>query len=80
MVLVGGRDRRLAEFRELARAAGLDVHAAAGQPPAALSSSAPRDLSRKRGAVVTFLVSDHVEIPSPWHTTGLRSGARASTT
>lgn len=32
MVLVGGRDRRLTEFRELARAAGLDVQAAQLQP------------------------------------------------
>lgn len=32
MVLVGGRDRSLAEFRELARAAGLEVRAAERQP------------------------------------------------
>ena len=32
MVLVGGRDRSLAEFRELARAAGLEVQAAERQP------------------------------------------------
>ena len=32
MVLVGGRDRSLAEFRELARKAGLEVHAAEKQP------------------------------------------------
>jgi SAM-dependent methyltransferase len=32
MVLVGGRERSLAEFRELARAAGLEVEAAEGQP------------------------------------------------
>jgi SAM-dependent methyltransferase len=32
MVLVGGRDRSLAEFRVLARAAGLEVSAAAQQP------------------------------------------------
>jgi SAM-dependent methyltransferase len=32
MVLVGGRDRSLAEFRELARAAGLEVRAAGRQP------------------------------------------------
>ena len=32
MVLVGGRDWSLAEFRELARAAGLDVQAAGRQP------------------------------------------------
>jgi 2,7-dihydroxy-5-methyl-1-naphthoate 7-O-methyltransferase len=32
MVLVGGRERSLAEFRELARAAGLEVEAAARQP------------------------------------------------
>jgi SAM-dependent methyltransferase len=32
MVLVGGKERGLAEFRELARAAGLDVQAAARQP------------------------------------------------
>jgi hypothetical protein len=32
MVLVGGRERSLAEFRELARAAGLEVGAAARQP------------------------------------------------
>jgi SAM-dependent methyltransferase len=32
MVLVGGRERSLAEFRELARAAGLTVQAAARQP------------------------------------------------
>ncbi|MGH9312870.1 MAG: methyltransferase, partial [Vicinamibacterales bacterium] len=32
LVLVGGRDRSLAEFRELARAAGLEVHAAERQP------------------------------------------------
>ena len=32
MVLVGGRDRSLAEFRELARAAGLEVQAAGRQP------------------------------------------------
>ena len=32
MVLVGGRDRSLAEFRELARAAGLDVQTAGRQP------------------------------------------------
>jgi hypothetical protein len=32
MVLVGGRDRSLIEFRELARAAGLEVHAAGKQP------------------------------------------------
>ena len=32
MVLVGGRDRSLVEFRELARAAGLDVQAAGRQP------------------------------------------------
>jgi SAM-dependent methyltransferase len=31
MVLVGGRERTLAEFREMARAAGLEVHAAAKQ-------------------------------------------------
>jgi hypothetical protein len=32
MVLVGGRERTLAEFGELAREAGLDVHAAQRQP------------------------------------------------
>jgi hypothetical protein len=32
MVLVGGRERTLAEFRELAREAKLDVHAAERQP------------------------------------------------
>ena len=32
MVLVGGKDRSLAEFRELARAAGLDVQAAGRLP------------------------------------------------
>jgi hypothetical protein len=32
MVLVGGKDRSLTEFRELARAAGLDVHATGRQP------------------------------------------------
>jgi hypothetical protein len=32
MVLVGGKRRTLSEFRELARAAGLDVHAAAPLP------------------------------------------------
>lgn len=32
MVLVGGRDRSLEEFRELARAAGLEVNAAGRQP------------------------------------------------
>jgi hypothetical protein len=32
MVLVGGKDRSLAEFRELARAAGLEVQAAGRQP------------------------------------------------
>ena len=32
MVLVAGRDRSLAEFRELARAAGLEVEAAGRQP------------------------------------------------
>ena len=32
MVLVGGRERSLAEFRELARAAGLEVEAAERQP------------------------------------------------
>jgi SAM-dependent methyltransferase len=32
MVLVGGKDRSLAEFRELARAAGLEVTAAQRQP------------------------------------------------
>jgi hypothetical protein len=32
MVLVGGRDRGLAKFRELARAAGLEVQAAGRQP------------------------------------------------
>jgi 2,7-dihydroxy-5-methyl-1-naphthoate 7-O-methyltransferase len=32
MVLVGGRDRTLGEFRELAREAGLEVRAAARQP------------------------------------------------
>jgi SAM-dependent methyltransferase len=32
MVLVGGRERSLAEFRELARAAGLEVRAAERQP------------------------------------------------
>jgi 2,7-dihydroxy-5-methyl-1-naphthoate 7-O-methyltransferase len=32
MVLVGGKDRTLAEFRELARAAGLEVEAAGRQP------------------------------------------------
>ena len=32
MVLVGGRDRSLAEFRELARAAGLEVQAVGRQP------------------------------------------------
>jgi SAM-dependent methyltransferase len=32
MVLVGGKDRTLTEFRELARAAGLDVRAAERQP------------------------------------------------
>jgi SAM-dependent methyltransferase len=32
LVLVGGRNRSLAEFRELARAAGLDVQAAGRQP------------------------------------------------
>ena len=32
MVLVGGRDRSLAEFRDLARAAGLEVQAARQQP------------------------------------------------
>lgn len=31
MVLVGGRERSLAKFRELARAAGLEVHAAERQ-------------------------------------------------
>ena len=32
MVLVGGKDRSLADFRELARAAGLEVQAAGRQP------------------------------------------------
>jgi SAM-dependent methyltransferase len=32
MVLVGGKDRSLADFRELARAAGLEVHATGRQP------------------------------------------------
>ena len=32
MVLVGGKERSLAEFRELARAAGLEVQAADRQP------------------------------------------------
>jgi len=32
MVLVGGKERSLVEFRELARAAGLDVRAAGRQP------------------------------------------------
>jgi 2,7-dihydroxy-5-methyl-1-naphthoate 7-O-methyltransferase len=32
LVLVGGRSRSLAEFRELARASGLDVQAAGRQP------------------------------------------------
>lgn len=32
MVLVGGKERSLSEFRELARAAGLEVHAAGRQP------------------------------------------------
>ena len=32
MVLVGGKDRSLAEFREMARAAGLEVQAAGRQP------------------------------------------------
>jgi 2,7-dihydroxy-5-methyl-1-naphthoate 7-O-methyltransferase len=32
MVLVGGKERSLSEFRELARAAGLEVHAAERQP------------------------------------------------
>ena len=32
MVLVGGKSRSLAEFRELARAAGLDVLATGRQP------------------------------------------------
>ena len=32
MVLVGGRDRTLGQFRELAREAGLEVRAAARQP------------------------------------------------
>ena len=32
MVLVGGKNRTLAEFRELAREAGLEVRAAARQP------------------------------------------------
>lgn len=32
MVLVGGRNRTLSEFRDLARDAGLDVHAAERQP------------------------------------------------
>jgi hypothetical protein len=32
MVLVGGKGRSLSEFRELARGAGLEVHAAARQP------------------------------------------------
>jgi SAM-dependent methyltransferase len=32
MVLVGGKERSQAEFRELARAAGLEVHAAGRQP------------------------------------------------
>jgi hypothetical protein len=32
LVLVGGRDRTLAEFREMAREAGLEVRAAARQP------------------------------------------------
>jgi hypothetical protein len=32
MVLVGGKDRTLTEFRELARTAGLEVHAAGRQP------------------------------------------------
>jgi hypothetical protein len=32
MVLVGGKGRSLSEFRELARAAGLEVHATGRQP------------------------------------------------
>lgn len=32
MVLVGGKDRSLSQFRELARSAGLDVHAVGRQP------------------------------------------------
>jgi len=32
MVLVGGKGRTLTEFRELARTAGLEVHAAGRQP------------------------------------------------
>jgi hypothetical protein len=32
MVLVGGRERSLAEFREMARAAGLEVQVAGRQP------------------------------------------------
>jgi len=32
MVLVGGKERNLSEFRELARDAGLDVTAAGRQP------------------------------------------------
>jgi hypothetical protein len=32
MVLVGGRERSLSEFREMARAAGLEVQAAERQP------------------------------------------------
>jgi SAM-dependent methyltransferase len=32
MVLVGGKERSLSEFRELARAAGLEVHATGRQP------------------------------------------------
>ena len=42
MVLVGGKGRSLAEFRDLARAAGLEVQAIGRQPSGALSLSAGR--------------------------------------
>ena len=42
MVLVGGKDRSLTEFRELARAAGLEVQAAGRQPSGRFVVSAAR--------------------------------------
>jgi hypothetical protein len=49
LVLVGGRDRTLAEFRELARAAGLDVHATVRQPSGRFVVECRPDLSAPVG-------------------------------
>ena len=48
MVLVGGRDRTLGEFRALAREAGLEVRAAARQPSGRFVVECLPDLTKER--------------------------------